>query len=869
MTLTLNNTNTLTANNIVVNGTDISSLYATKTYVDNEIANINVGSGGGGGITQQDLDDAINPVIAVNDGQNLVITDINNNLANNFQTTTQLNINFYNKTEVDSAIEVVDTKALNNFNSINAINTNLTNNYKNNTQLDNDYYTKAQINSNNWIDNTALAPYATTATLTANYKNNTQLETDYYTKAQIDANNWINNTALAPYATTATLTANYKNNTQLETDYYTKAQIDANNWIDNTALAGYALTSTLTSDYLTSTQIGNSYYNKGEVDGLIAGVSGGGGGVTNPIELVDSNTSIERYTNATKSNISLDLSINETASAIRLINGTNDDTDTNTYIECNNTTNGTTFFKQLFIKGAVSFDNDTIFLPVSSNGIQLWRISNNGDPTLRIRDGTAQWIYVNNNLKCTNANTEDGNIMILNDNSAVNNSNRMRLGSLTSAEVGIGKANESGYFLSVGGATKVDSLEVDNNITMNGDTITSTNNNGVEIFKNTTDASNVLTVKNAQGYIKMHSFNINAYNSSNNSPSLLLLNTIANAGVYCLNLGIGVIAGSNRLSVGGGNTNIGGTSSFQGASTFNNSILVSGDGRIYQQANANNSLNIISLTEQNFSLQSNRNADPSQSDIYINLNTSNGITLNKATVFNDIVNTIGKFTSEGDFDVDIGATGTPEFRVLGSSVNFFEKASITHTQLPGPIDQIFFRNPDTNGQTIIEIGTKNVFEVNDGGIDIIGDISYTGSIGPSSDKRLKEDIKDLKTEKAVELVKNIKPKTYKFINKEKYGDRSCCGFIANEMMEYKGFPKEWSNIVRQGRDGYLKFDYSMTTPLLWSALQYALNEIDKIESEKDDLLDLVKSMKKEMKTMKGEITKIKNKMKGNDKSDSD
>ena len=37
-------------------------------------------------------------------------------------------------------------------------------------------------------------------------------------------------------------------------------------------------------------------------------------------------------------------------------------------------------------------------------------------------------IYVNNNLKCTNANTEDGNIMILNDNSAVNNSNRMRLG---------------------------------------------------------------------------------------------------------------------------------------------------------------------------------------------------------------------------------------------------------------------------------------------------------------------------------------------------------------------------------------------------------------------------------------------------------
>ena len=58
-----------------------------------------------------------------------------------------------------------------------------------------------------------------------------------------------------------------------------------------------------------------NYYNKGEVDTLIAGA---GGGVSNPIELVDANTSIERYTNATKSNVSLDLSINETASAIRL-----------------------------------------------------------------------------------------------------------------------------------------------------------------------------------------------------------------------------------------------------------------------------------------------------------------------------------------------------------------------------------------------------------------------------------------------------------------------------------------------------------------------------------------------------------------------
>ena len=85
---------------ITVSETGTSSLqqdYATITYVDNEISNINVGSGGG--ITQAELDTQLAPIIAQNAGQDLVITDINNNLSNHFQTTAQLNVNFYNKTE--------------------------------------------------------------------------------------------------------------------------------------------------------------------------------------------------------------------------------------------------------------------------------------------------------------------------------------------------------------------------------------------------------------------------------------------------------------------------------------------------------------------------------------------------------------------------------------------------------------------------------------------------------------------------------------------------------------------------------------------------------------------------------------------------
>ena len=170
---------------ITVSETGTSSVqqdYATITYLDNEISNVNIQAGG---ITQGELDTQLAPIMAQNAGQDLVITDINNNLARFFQTTAQLNSNFYRKTEVDTAIAVVDGKAITNFNGINAINTNLANNYKSNTQLDDDYYTKMQIDANNWIGNTALSPYATTATLTTNYQTNSQIALNYYSKGEI------------------------------------------------------------------------------------------------------------------------------------------------------------------------------------------------------------------------------------------------------------------------------------------------------------------------------------------------------------------------------------------------------------------------------------------------------------------------------------------------------------------------------------------------------------------------------------------------------------------------------------------------------------------------------------------------------------
>ena len=368
-------------------------------------------------------------------------------------------------------------------------------------------------------------------------------------------------------------------------------------------------------------------------------------------QITDANTTLEKYTNATKSNVSLD--IRTTEEAIRIMNGAKTDADTNTFIECNNATGGTTLFKQTYFKDTVNYENENINI---------------------------------------------------------------------------------------------------------------SNSSGLTLYKDTTDASSVLTVKNAQGYIRFNSFNINAYNTSNDSSSLLLLNTANGNGVYCLSLGIGAIQGANKLNVSGGNANFGGTSSFQNISTFNSDIYVKTSGRIFQRADANNSLNVISTEEINFSLQSNRTTDPTTGTIALQLNDTNGITINRAVVNNQTFNSIGKITAEADLDVwggvyfqhssaiketlngsdydldirngdtdrainfIIGTIGsTPELQLAEGKVNILGNLEITHDDITGQ-QRVLINNPDDNGWIRLSNNNLSTLDATTTGVDVYGDLSYTGSL---------------------------------------------------------------------------------------------------------------------------------------------
>ena len=789
MTLTLNNTNTLTADNIIIGGTELSLIYATK----NEVGN--------------------NAQISTNTGD----------------------------------IAVLNTKQLQNFNNINAITTDLTNNYQTNTQLATNFYNKTEMDT----------------TLT-----------NYYTSAQIDTN----------------LSSNYQNNTLLATNFYNKSEVD-------TLIAGAG-----GGGGYTDTQIDDKLNLKADLSLFTDNVS------FSPIidlsrpsilhqglTLKNSTVNIEPlegvlFSNQFGAEADRDVAVfrNQT-SYITLkgnkINCNATSTDSQETLELNNQGNGIVqigtastarvgigaspnplYF--LAVAGTSSFDviRSAIRLDligdmyVKGTGSDIVRPSATSDYTLRVRDNVGTFEFRNNKFGRTNGQ------MVLQDDGDC----ELFIGTEGTARVGVGTAPDANYFLNVGGTSNFNTARIANGLELENETANINNANGLTLYKDTTDASNVLTVKNAQGYIKFNSFNINAYNTSNDSSSLLLLNTADGNGCYCLSLGIGAIQGANKLNVSGGNSNFGGTATFQDTSTFNADINVNNSGRIFQRADANSSLNVISTNEINFSLQSNRADDPTTGSIALQLNDNPaGITMNRAVVNNQTFNSIGNITAEAnlnvwgdllfqhssgiketlngsDYDLDIrngdtdrainlivGAFGsTPEVSISEANVNLLGHLDITHSTV-STSERVKMDNPDADGLIFNSINGANILEVSSTGVYV------NGTLDNSSDGRLKEDIKEVNSKTFFDMVKYIKPKEFKYIDR----DEKHIGFIADDVLNSK-MPKEWYNIVHKGSEGYLRMDYSKMVAPLWGCVQSLLNEVEDLKKEVAKLSEALPSVKK-------------------------
>ena len=156
------------------------------------------------------------------------------------------------------------------------------------------------------------------------------------------------------------------------------------------------------------------------------------------------------------------------------------------------------------------------------------------------------------------------------------------------------------------------------------------------------------------------------------------------------------------------------------------------NGRIIQRADASNSLNIISTGQINFLLQADKATDPTTGTIALQLDDTNGITINRAVVNNQTLNSIGNITAEanlnvwGDllfqhssgiketlndsnYDLDIrngdtdrainlivGTIGsTPEISISETIVNLLGNLDITHSAV-ATSERVKMDNPDSD-----------------------------------------------------------------------------------------------------------------------------------------------------------------------------
>ena len=807
MVLTLNNTNTLTADNIVVSGTNLSDLYATINYVNSN----------SGGISQQDVDDSIAPLIS-------------KDIAYNSTLTSHISLIDTNTTDIathTNDISVLNSKQIQNFAGITDINTNLTNNYQTNSQLSTNFYNKTEID-------TTLNNYYTQTVANTVFYSQTYVNNNIYTKTEVDG-----------LIAGAGGGGGY---TDTEIDNFLNLKEDKSTFTDRFSVFPIIECSIPTIIHQGLT-LKNSVVNVEPLEGLLFSNQFG--------------AEVDRVVSVFKNQTNyISLQGNKI-----IANATTDDS--LTVLDLNPANN-------------VKINNLTIGdITVPNTGSDIIRNSGDANYTLRVRDTQGVWEFRNRNFRCMNpSNPANGTEMILHD---TGNDYRLRIGSQTNAQVGIGIANNASYFLNVGGVSNFNEARVETNLQVieNLDLRSSTGDiqvptTGMDIHRSSGDSNYTLRVRDGQGIFEFRNRTFNCVNASN--PGIGTLMELQNTNTAEIRVGS---ASNARMGIGanpvlGFHLTVGGTSQFGWVRvnqnfTVVNDFFVDTNGRIFQRADANNSMNIISTEEINFSLQSNRTTDPTTSTIALQLNDTNGSTLNRAVTNNQTFNSIGNITAEanlnvwgdllfqhssaiyenlngsdydlvlrnGDTDRSIsfivGAFGsTPEISISEANVNLLGHLDVTHSDVSGS-QRVKIDNPDSDGIIFHSINGANIGEFSSTGLHINGALTET------SDKRLKENVKEIDAKKCIELIKYIKPKTYNYIGQT----QTCVGYIADDF-KTKKMPSEWDNIVFEGKDSYLRMDYSKTTPIIWTALQTALNKIDKLE--------------KEVKALKG---------KGKGKSDSD
>ena len=240
-------------------------------------------------------------------------------------------------------------------------------------------------------------------------------------------------------------------------------------------------------------------------------------------------------------------------------------------------------------------------ITVPDTGSDIVRNSGDANYTLRVRDTQSVWEFRNRNFRCMNpSNPANGTEMILHDTGG---DYRLRIGSQTNAQVGIGVQYNSSYFLNVGGLSNFNQARVATDLAVIGnlDLASSTGDiqvptTGMDIHRSSGDSNYSLRVRDGQGVFEFRNRTFNCLNASNTGIGTLM--ELQNTNTAEIRVGS---ASNARMGIGanpvlGFHLTVGGTSQF-GWVRINQNLTVVGNycnnwvdtnGRIFQRADASN-----------------------------------------------------------------------------------------------------------------------------------------------------------------------------------------------------------------------------------------------------------------------------------------
>ena len=194
------------------------------------------------------------------------------------------------------------------------------------------------------------------------------------------------------------------------------------------------------------------------------------------------------------------------------------------------------------------------------------------------------------------------------------------------------------------------------------------------------------------------------------------------------------------------------------------------------------------------------------------------------------------------------------------------KECFIHSFVESNVRILSLENSDTSGQNRIYCGGNLVIDMSGTVLNlrqnttVVAGATLSGELNDTSDKTKKYDIKDAEFD-FTEIVKNIKPKTFKLNDEKEIGiTTNHIGFIADDILPV--IPKEFENLVNENDKGIKMLNYVKLSSVLWGCVREQQTKIEHLEASVYELQEAMKELIKPK-------PKPKPKKKSKDKSDSE